>query len=150
MPSQDWKPSEHPFIIPYLYVRDAEAAAEFYSHAFGFKLEFSRPGPGGKPIHVEMSWHSGRLMMAPDGAWDAPQKSPATTGGPSPMNLYIYVPNVDATFHKALEGGAQPLGQPEDSFWGDRIAAVMCPDGYVWTFATKVGEFDPSKGPQLA
>lgn len=142
----DWKPENHPYVIPSLFVRDARAAANFYAKAFGFQEIMSIPNFE-MPVHVELTWHDGRIMLAPEGAWDAPQKSPATTGLPSPMNLYIYVPDVGATFEKAVAGGAQPLQAPKDEFWGDRTARVMCPDGYVWTFATKVGEFDPAKMP---
>ena len=50
---------------------------------------------------------------------------------------------------QAKAAGAEILNEPEDMFWGDRTVMLRDPDGYKWMFATKVGEFDPSKMPQM-
>jgi PhnB protein len=55
---------------------------------------------------------------------------------PVPMTLWLYVPNCDAAYKRAVDAGARSLAAPEDMFWGDRCAGVADPFGYQWSFAT--------------
>ena len=65
-----------------------------------------------------------------------------------PLNFYVYCPDVDRVAADAKAAGATIERPPEDMFWGDRTASIRDPDGYLWMFATKKGEFDPSKAPK--
>ena len=46
---------------------------------------------------------------------------------------------------KAKASGAKLISEPEDMFWGDRMAQMEDLEGYLWVFATKVGEFESEK-----
>ncbi len=86
-------------------------------------------------------------MMGPEGAWGSQKKTPKHSNVACPMNLYIYCEDVDAQFKRATTAGAEIVFEPTDMFWGDRACCLTDQDGYTWTFATNVGEFDPSKIP---
>ena len=157
--SAKWMPENAGLITPYLTVRDADAAAKFYAAAFGFVQANAMPGPGGKPVHVDMTYRGQSIVMfSPENApWGGDMKAPASSGTNEPVGFYLYCEDVDALHKQALAAGAkaEPAGgpdggaEPQDMFWGDRIATVQDPDGYRWTLATKVGEFDISKAPKF-
>ena len=85
------------------------------------------------------------IMFAPQGM-DSEMRPPAASGGIG-LSLYVYVPDVDALAARALRAGAELHQAPKNEFWGDRIATFVDPDGYHWTFATHVGEFDADRAP---
>lgn len=144
------KPADMPRLTPYLTVRDAEKSLDFYQRAFGFE-------PGMQPLrdgngviqHAEMRYQGAFIMMAPEGAWGSHCKAPVTTGTEFPLGLYVYCENVDAFHENAVEQGAESMGEPQDMFWGDRMCTLRDPDGYVWSFATNVADFDPGKVPPM-
>lgn len=55
-----------------------------------------------------------------------------------PSSIYLYVPNIDATYRQALEAGAISLMEPADQFYGDRSAGVRDPFGNHWFIATHI------------
>lgn len=134
-------------VTPYLTVRDAEASATFYREAFGFTETERVPGKDGRPMHIGMAYGGQSVVMfAPENTWNDMQ-SPISSRTPMPVSFYVYCPDVDALLVRAREAHARVLAEPEVMFWGDRIVCLADPDGYEWTFATKVGEFDPSRIP---
>src|SRR5262245_22771189 len=139
------KPAGYPWISSYLAVKDPVAALAFYEQAFGFAKKMAMPGPDGKIVHAEMTYHDTLIMFGPAGWNDA--KTPATTGLTPPFGLYIYVPDVDAQYARALAAGAVSLQEPKDQFYGDRVCKVIDPDGYHWSFATNFADFDPASIP---
>ena len=156
MTNQQWRPEHASLITPYLTVRDAEAAAQFYTAAFGFERANVMPGPDGRLLHVDMTYRGTTVVMfsPEDTPWGEPMSAPVSSGAPSPVGCYLYCEDVDALYQRALSAGAVAAGTgdhigPEDMFWGDRIASVRDPDGYCWTLATKVGEIDLSKAPKF-
>jgi uncharacterized glyoxalase superfamily protein PhnB len=64
-----------------------------------------------------------------------PQTAP-TAEAPAPVTMWLYVRDCDAAFHHAVAAGAKPTMPPADMFWGDRVAAIADPYGYLWSFAT--------------
>lgn len=141
-PPYDW-----PALAPYLTVRDASATLDFYRDAFGFAVEgMIMRDDEGRVTHAGMRLGDACIMFAPANA-SSPMQAPAISGAPDSMTLYVYVPDVDAHTERALRAGAAMLQGPADQFWGDRIAVFKDPDGYHWTFATNVGEFDASNSP---
>jgi uncharacterized glyoxalase superfamily protein PhnB len=64
------------------------------------------------------------------------------------IGLYLYCEDVDAVYKRALAAGAKSDRAPKDMFYGDRVCAVIDPDGYLWSFGTNVADFDPSKAPK--
>lgn len=139
------RPAGASWLSPYLVVKDADAALDFYQRAFGFAKRAIMPGPDGRAKHVEMMWKDILIMFGPEGA--CANKAPATSGTPSPVNLYVYVEDVDALHARAAAAGATVALPPQDMFWGDRMCKLTDPDGHEWTFATNVADFDPSKVP---
>lgn len=141
------RPKGAPWLIPYLTVRNAEASIDFYQRAFGFEKTDALLSPEGKILHAEMSWRDAKIMLGPEGAYENPNKAPATTNHPCPISLYLYCEDVDALFARAKEAGAPVLGEPQDMFWGDRTCRLGDADGYTWSFATHAADSDPSKIP---
>jgi uncharacterized glyoxalase superfamily protein PhnB len=141
------KPDNMPWVSVYLTVKDPDASLAFYQKAFGLEKRMAMPGPDGKTMHAEVAWHDGVVMFGPEGGPNM-SKSPATTGVRPPLGIYVYCDDVDALFKRATAAGAKVDKPPQDQFYGDRNCAVIDPDGYVWSFATNVADFDPSKTPK--
>jgi uncharacterized glyoxalase superfamily protein PhnB len=130
-----------PWVTPYLTVRDAAQAIEFYKDAFGFTLRDASKAEGEAITHVEMTGHDGDvlIMFGPEGAYGSKVKAPATGGFVSPVSLYVYCDDVDALFARATAAGAT-VGLPvQDSHYGDHFCKLIDPDGHVWIFATYRG-----------
>ena len=138
-------------VIPYLTVRDAKASRAFYEKAFGFKHSETVSLPNGRPIQVVMH-HAGAVAVkfSPEGVWSDSMQAPVTSGTQNPIVLYVPCRKVDDLTARARAAGATIATEPQDMFWGERIARIADPDGYVWCFAAKVGKFDPHKMPQVA
>jgi uncharacterized glyoxalase superfamily protein PhnB len=139
-----------PRLVPCLTVREVEPALDFYRRAFGFEPNERTllRSPDGRIVYADMRFgEDAVVMLGPEGAFGNPCKSPATMGAPPPVGLYIYCDDVDALFRQATKAGAASRCDPQDMFWGDRMCQLADPDGYLWSFATNVGDFDPSKIP---
>lgn len=135
----------YPWMVPYLVVKDPDASLEFYQRAFGFEKRMAMPGPDGKVKHAEMVYRDTMIMFGPEGG--CPARTPATSGTPSPVGLYVYVEDVDALFARATAAGAKADRAPQDMFYGDRVCQLTDPDGHSWSFGTNVADFDPTKAP---
>lgn len=135
------RPNDMPWISPYLTVRDAAKALDFYEHAFGFARR-GEPmcGPDGVVLHAEMAWKDAVIMLGPEGAYGSTTKSPASLGVASPTTLYVYCDDVDSLYRRAIKAGARVIFAPENMFWGDRVCKLVDPDGHTWNFATHVGD----------
>ena len=57
-----------------------------------------------------------------------------------PAMFYLYVPNVDASFERAVSAGASVISEPKDQDYGDRSAGVKDVFGITWYLATHVKE----------
>ncbi len=123
-------------ITPYLAVKDANAAIEFYRHAFGAR-EIGRIAiPGGAVGHAELQVGDARIMLAEEmPAWG--NKSPTTLGG-SPVGIALYVVDVDATFERVLAAGATVIEPVKDQFYGDRSGTLLDPFGHKWHILTHI------------
>lgn len=141
------KPENQPWMMPYLTVRDCSDSLAFYEKAFGFKKRFALDGPEGKLMHAEVQWNDAVVMMGPECAMEGQTQAPVNSGVNVPVSLFIYCEDVDAQYERAVAAGAESTMPPTDMFWGDRMCKVKDPDGYEWSFATNVADFDPSKAP---
>ena len=127
-------PEGYHSVTPYLIIRGAADAIEFYKKAFGATELFRFPGPDGKIGHAELQVGNSRIMLAdeyPDMGYNGPQ----TIGG-SPVALMIYLADVDTVFNRAVEAGATVKEPLQDKFYGDRIGTVIDPFGHRWHLAT--------------
>jgi PhnB protein len=148
METKDILPEGANWLTPYLTVSNPELSLTFYEKAFGFGRGDTIPGPDGRIMYAEMTWQKKTIVMfAPEGAGGSTHQTPRHSGVESPIGLYVYCADVDALVVRARQAHALVLSEPEDMFWGDRMARLQDPDGYIWSFATKVGEFDPSRIP---
>ena len=136
-------------VIPYLTVRDVVASLTFYERAFGFKRGETVSLPDGRLIQAVML-HAGTVAVkfSPEGVWSGSMQAPVTSGAENPVVLYVPCREVDDLTARARAAGATIAFEPQDMFWGERIARIVDPDGYVWCFAAKIGKFDPQKIPQ--
>jgi PhnB protein len=136
-------PAGYAGITPYLIVRDAGRAIEFYKDAFGATEVLRMDEPGGKVAHAELKIGEGIFMMAEETP-DLGYKGPLSYGG-SPVGLMFYVPNVDEVFERALKGGAESKRPVADQFYGDRNGVLVDPFGHQWTIATHVRDVSPEE-----
>jgi PhnB protein len=123
-------------ITPYLCVKDAAAAIDFYARAFGAKENFRMTGPDGRIGHAEISIGDAALMMS-DEHPEINVVSPTTLGN-TPVALHVLVDDVDATFKSAVAAGADAERPPEDQAYGERTCVVRDPFGHRWFVATKI------------
>jgi PhnB protein len=123
-------------VTPYLIIDGAAAALDFYQTAFGAKEVMRMPNPEGKVAHAEILLGNSHVMLA-DEYPDMGYRGPQAYGGTS-VSLMVYVPDVDATFAKAISAGATELRSIADQFYGDRSGTLRDPFGHVWTISTHV------------
>jgi PhnB protein len=142
MSNRPYKPEGIPGLFPYLTVKNANIAADFYQKAFGFTLS-SEPAKDdqGQIQHAEMKFGKDvSIMFAPEGAWGSPRQTPSSLGVIPSLSLYVYCENVDDLYEKAVAQGAKSVQAPNDGFWGDRFCALLDPDGHEWMFATNIAD----------
>ena len=125
-------PEGYQAITPYLIVKGASRAIDFYKKAFAATEVMRLPGPGGTIAHAEIRIGDSHLMLADE---QGSYRGPEALGG-SPVSLMIYVEDVDKTFEQAIRNGAKQTRAVEDQFYGDRSGNLVDPFGHVWTVAT--------------
>jgi PhnB protein len=122
------------YITPYIIVKDAARAIDFYREVFG-AVELSRMvGPGGTVGHADLQIGEAWLMLA-DEHPDFGALSPVSIGG-TPVILHLYVDDADACVTRAAAAGATVLRPVEDKFYGDRSGMIADPFGHRWMIAT--------------
>jgi len=136
-------PAGYHAVTPYLSVRGAAEAIDFYKKALGAKELMRMPGPGGKIGHAEIQIGDSRVMLAdehPEMNFTGPQ----SYGGTS-VHLHVYLPNVDAQVAKALKAGAKLVRPVKDQFYGDRLGTIEDPFGHVWHLATHLEDLSKAE-----
>jgi PhnB protein len=136
-------PEGYHSVTPYLAVHDAAAALEFYKQAFGARERMRMPAPGGRVGHAEIEIGGSCIMLA-DEYPEIGFRSPRAIGG-TPVNLHLYVEDVDAVMAQALAAGAKEVRPVKDQFYGDRTGSVEDPFGHVWHIATHKEDLSPAE-----
>ena len=136
-------PEGYHSVTPYLVIRGAAAAIDFYKKAFGATELFRFPAPDGKIGHAEIKIGDSPIMLADENP-DMGYKSPQSLGG-SPVSLMIYLEDVDTVFNRAVEAGATVREAVQDKFYGDRNATVTDPFGHNWHIATHKEDVSPEE-----
>ena len=129
-------PEGYHSVTPYLIIKGAANALEFYKRAFGATELFRMPMPDGRIGHAEIKIGDSAIMLA-DEHHEMGHRSPQSLGGPG-VSLMIYVERVDDVFKEAIRAGAKELQPIKDQFYGDRSGTLQDPFGHVWTIATHV------------
>jgi PhnB protein len=130
-------------VTPYLIVRGAARALDFYRKAFNASELFRMPDPAGKIGHAEIQIGNSRVMLA-DEFPEMGAKSPESVGGSS-VGLCLYVEDADALFAQAIAAGAKEERPLKDQFYGDRSGTLRDPFGHQWTIATHVEDVSPQE-----
>jgi PhnB protein len=136
-------PDGYASVTPYLIIRGAAEAIEFYKQVFGATERLRLLGPDGRMGHAEIEI-GGSIVMLADENPERGAKSPETVGG-SPVSILVYVPNVDEVFAKAMAAGAKQLRPVENQFYGDRSGGFADPFGHIWHVATHVEDVSPEE-----
>ena len=131
-------PSGYNTLTPYITVKDAKNAVEFYKKAFGAKEVGRITMADGTIGHCQLEIGDSKIYLAEENKqWG--NLSPKTLGG-SPVSLCLYVEDVDKVFARALKEGAKVLGGMEvkDQFHGDRSGSLTDPFGHNWSIITHI------------
>jgi PhnB protein len=136
-------PDGYATVTPYLHVRDAARAIDFYMKAFGAIELFRLADPGGRIGHAEILIGTSRIMLA-DEFPEMNVKGPQSLEGTS-VSFMIYVEDVDARFDRAIAAGAKVHQPIKDQFYGDRSGSLTDPFGHHWTLATHVEDVPPEE-----
>ena len=131
-------PDDYRGITPYLVVKDAAGAMDFYQKTFGANEIMRFNQPDGRVGHAEMQIGDARFILADE----FPEMNifgPQTLGGTSTYFL-LYVEDVDAVFNRAVTAGARVDKPVQDQVYGDRNGTVVDPFGHRWTIATHIEE----------
>ncbi|HYB78351.1 MAG TPA: VOC family protein [Thermoplasmata archaeon] len=126
-----------------IVVDDGARALEFYAKALSAKERNRALGPGGKIWHAEIEVGDSVIMLS-DEFPDSEMKSPRSLRGTS-ASAWLYVPDVDAAFKRAVSAGAKAVQEPQTMFWGDRFGSFTDPFGHTWSLATHVEDVSPAE-----
>jgi PhnB protein len=137
-------PDGYHTVTPYLIVRDAARAIEFYKAALGATELFRMADPSsGKVGHAEIRIGDSVVMLA-DEHPEFMAVGPQTLGGTT-FGILVYVPDVDAQFARAVAAGGTVERPLKDQFYGDRSGTFVDPFGHKWTIATHVEDVPPEE-----
>ena len=115
-------------LTPYLVVPDADAEMHFLTTAFGATEVSCQRNGDGTVMHAELKIGDSLVMLGQSSSqWKALSAA-----------LYLWVPDVDAVYARALESGATSQSAPEDKPYGHRNAGVVDPNGITWWIASPV------------
>ena len=120
--------------IPYLIIRGAAEAIDFYKKAFGADETMRFPMPDGTIGHAEVRIEGAAVFLADEGP-GAGMQSPQQLGGTS-VSVMIYVEDVDVFARRAEDAGAKVLRPMADQFYGERSVSLQDPFGHQWHFST--------------
>ncbi len=123
-------------VTPYLLIRGAGDAIEFYKKAFGATEVLRLTDPEGKVSHAEIKIGNSHVMIAdehPELDFLGPQSRGGTTA-----SMLVYVEDADAVFKNVIAAGATELRPLCDQFYGDRSGTVTDPWGHIWSIAMRI------------
>ena len=136
-------PEGYHAITPYLCIKGAASAIEFYKRALGATETMRMPHPDGRVAHAELKIGSAIIMLA-DEFPEMGVLSPKTIGG-TPVTLHMYVQDVDTLVTKATAEGLKVLRPVQDQFYGDRGGKFEDPYGHHWWIATHKEDVAPEE-----
>jgi uncharacterized glyoxalase superfamily protein PhnB len=115
-----------------LRYRDAPAAIEWLSKAFGFEAALVVDSPGGDVAHAELKLGEDRVMLGSESD-GSDERLPHKAGGSS---VYVIVADPDAHHERARSAGAEIFFEPYDTDYGSREYTARDPEGNFWSFGT--------------
>lgn len=136
-------PEGYHTVTPYLCVKGASQALEFYKRAFRARELMRIAQPDGRIGHAEIEIGDSRIMLA-DEFPEHGHRSPQSIGG-SPVGIHLFVEDVDAMARQAIAAGAKVLRPVADQFYGDRLGMFADPFGHIWSIATHKEDVSPEE-----
>jgi PhnB protein len=143
MPDVKPIPDGYPRVSPHLSVAGAAKAIDFYKEVLGASERMRMEMPDGGIAHAEIQIGDSVVMVG-DEMPGGTDPSPQTVGG-TPVALFVYVEDVDDVFKRATAAGATTIQEPEDHFYGDRVAMFDDPFGHRWNIATHIEDVPPEQ-----
>ncbi len=138
-------PQGYHSITPYLVIKGAAQAIEYYKKVFGATEVVRMNAPDGKVGHAELQIGDSRIMLADENPSMGAGYTSAASIGASPVSLYLYLPDVDRVIERAAAAGAKILRPAQDQFYGDRSGFIQDPFGHLWGIATHVEDVSPEE-----
>jgi PhnB protein len=130
-------------LFPYLRVKDAGQAIEFYKRAFGAVEKFRLTEPSGRIGHCELLFGSTTLMLSeeyPEYGFLGPQ----SIGGTS-ISIHLHLDDADAAIERAVSAGATVIRPASDAFYGERSGTVRDPFGHEWMLGHSIEDVTPEE-----
>jgi len=138
-------PKGYHSITPYLVIKGAAQAIDYYKKVFGATEVFRMDQPDGKVAHAELQIGDSRIMLADEQPNMGAGHASAASIGASPVSLYLYLPDVDRVVERAVSAGAKTLKPVQDQFYGDRSGFIQDPFGHLWGIATHIEDVAPQE-----
>lgn len=136
-------PEGYHSVTPYLSIKGAAEAIEFYKRALNATELFRLDMPNGQIGHAEIKIGDSPIMLA-DPCEEGAFLNPQSLGGSS-VGLMVYVEDVDALFAQAVDAGAEVVEAVQDQFYGDRTGTLKDPYGHVWFLARHIEDLTPEE-----
>ncbi len=138
-------------IMPFLNIEGVASAVDFYKRVFGATVLMRDEEPSGIVSHAMLKMGDTTVMLSDPTSADVQQndvnhltRSPRSYGG-SPVQMYIYVADVDQVVKRAIANGARAIDQVENRDWGDRCGGIEDPYGHIWFVGTPLKDLPPKK-----
>ena len=131
-------PDGYHVVTPYLSIKGAAQAIDFYKRAFNATEIYRLSAPNGDIAHAEIRIGDSPVMLA-DACDESGFQDPTQLQGTS-IGLHIYAEDVDSLFSRALGAGAKMIKPVEDQFYGDRNGTLQDPFGHFWFISTRIEE----------
>jgi PhnB protein len=138
-------PEGYNTVTPYLVIKNASKAIDYYKKVFDAEVLVRMDGPDGKVGHAELKIDDSRIMLADENPTMGQGHTSPTSIGGSPVSLYLYLPDVDKVFNRAVAEGGESLKPVQDQFYGDRSGFFRDPFGHLWGVATHVEDVSPEE-----
>lgn len=135
-------PDGYHSVTPYLIVKGAAAALDFYKQAFG-AVETVRMQEGDRIGHAEIVIGDSHVMLADENP--AMNAYAPQTGSRPPVGIMLYVPDVDTVFARSVAAGATIERPLADQFYGDRTGGIVDPFGHRWYIGTHIEDVSPEE-----
>jgi PhnB protein len=143
MKKVNYLPKGYNTITPYLVVKGAAKAIDYYKKVLGATVVVRMDGPDGRVGHAELQIGDSRIMLADENP--AMGNRSAESIGASPVSLYVYLPDCDKVVAEAVAEGAKILKPVQDQFYGDRSGFIQDPFGHLWGIATHKEDVSPKE-----
>lgn len=130
-------------VFPYLRVKGASKAVEFYKAAFGATEKFRLVEPSGRVGHVELLFGP-TVVMFSDEYPEMGLLGPESVGGTT-VTIHLHVDDADAALARAVAAGATLIRPASDAFYGERSGTVRDPFGHDWLLGHSIEEMAPEE-----